>query len=208
MSNLEKIISSVPPEAWNKVVDTACDTFRKCIYPVTASTEGVGRFIELKFNQLLDEEKVIASKCTREAIEKVKKAKKRERIGVTIKPIIFYEAFESTDTQTDETIRGIWSNLLANEFLGQDVHPEIAKLLRKLTSTDAILLNEVAQNESTSGFIKTLRSIGSDYHREILNRRKTFNHEYLEGIGLIRISAGTWGLSVLGREFMRCVSDP
>lgn len=206
MREIKDIVKTVPKEAWSQLAKTACDSFEKIIYPITATTEGIGRLIQIRFERLQDEQKIIAAKCLEETKEKVSKSKVYK--GHAIKPVIVYEALDNTDQQTDETIRSLWSNLLAKEISEGNVHPEIAKILSKITSQDALLLLKVSENESVSIPIRVLKALGSTWTLGLLNERRTFNHVHLEKLGLIQEIEKEWYLTTTGKEFMRCVSDP
>lgn len=203
------IAKSIPKEAWGQLARTACATFEKLIYPLTATTEGIGRLIELRFLKLEDEQKIIAAKCLEEVYKKIQDSPIGPSPDVIVKPSVVYEALENTDNQTDITIRGLWANLLANEFLDGGVHPEIAKLLSRLTSRDAVLLLKIAQqDESTSLTIKVLKALASRTTLGLFNERKTFNHIHLVKLGLVTELERVWILTTTGRELMRVVSDP
>ena len=207
MDDLTKsVVKSVPKEAWAQLARTACKTFEKVIYPLTATTEGIGRLIEIKFNKLEDEEKIIAAKCIQEAQIKVKKSKTIRKPKLVIKPIIVYESLKNTSNQTDETIRTLWANLLANEFIEGDVHPEIAKILSKITSADALLLLDIAKNDEEHLSIRVLKAIAETY--SLSGPDKTYSHVHLENLGLIHSIEKTWYTTVSGKELLRSVSDP
>lgn len=207
MDDLAKdVVKSVPKEAWTQLTTTACQTFEKIIYPLTATTEGIGRLIDVKFKKLEDEEKVIAAKCLQEAHEKVKNTKNKRKPNLVIKPVVVFESLKNTSNQTDETIRTLWANLLANEFIEGDVHPEIAKILGQITSADALLLLEIAKNDEQHLSIRVLKAIAETY--TLSRPDKTFSHVHLESLGLIHNVEKTWYTTVSGRELLRCVSDP
>jgi hypothetical protein len=153
MEELKTIALNVPKEAWTQITKTACEVFEKLIYPLTATTDGIGRLIQIRFDMLNDVQKVLAAKCLQEASEKVTSFTPSTK--TTIKPIVIYEALENADNQTDETIRTLWANLLAKEFSDGSVHPEIAKMLTKITSQDALLLLEISESESIPIFNKS-----------------------------------------------------
>jgi len=206
MDELKTIVKSVPKEAWSQLTKTACDTFEKLILPLTATTEGIGKLIQLRFEQLNEAQKVIAAKCIQEASDKISTPDKNSK--TVIKPLIVYEALDNADNQTDETIRTLWANLLAKEFVEGSVHPEIAKKLTAITSQDALLLLEISEKESNSIPIRVLKALSDTWTLGILNKGKTFNHVHLESLGLIHQIEKSWYLTTTGREFLRCVSDP
>lgn len=205
MEGLKAVASIVPKEAWSQLARTACVTFEKIIYPLTATTEGIGRLIQVRFDRLNDVQKIIAAKCLQETEDKMKSNEPAK--NTIIKPAVIYEALENTDQQTDETMRSLWSNLLAIEFSEGSVHPEIAKLLGKITSKDALLLLVISESESISIPIRVLKAVASTWTLGFLNTSRTFNHVHLEHLGLIQEIEKTWYLTTAGREFMRCVSD-
>jgi len=206
MEELKAIAKNVPKEAWSQLTKTACDTFEKLIFPLTATTEGIGKLIQLRFEQLNEAQKVIAVKCLQEATEKIDSRNKNRK--TIIKPLVVYEALDNADNQTDETIRTLWANLLAKEFAEGSVHPEIAKKLTSITSQDALLLLEISENESTSIPIRVLKALAETWTLGILNKGKTFNHVHLETLGLIHQLEKSWYLTTTGRELLRCVCDP
>ncbi len=206
MNELESVAKALPKEAWNKLAKTACATFEKIIYPLTATTEGIGKLIQTKFKKLNVQQQIIAAKCIQETKEKIEHIKPNEH--VPIKPLVVYEALENTDQQTDETIRSLWSNLLAKEFTEGSVHPEIAKLLSQITSQDALLLLSIAETDSDGIPILVLKALASKFSLGLTGVKKSFNHVHLEKLGLIQEVEFVWCLTTTGREFMRCVSDP
>lgn len=208
MNDSVTIVKSIPKEAWGQLAKTACNTFEKLIYPLTATTEGIGRLIELRFAKLEDEQKVIAARCLEDAHRKIKESTAQPNPDFVVKPAVVYEALDNTDSQTDNTIRDLWSNLLATEFTDGSVHPEIAKILSKLTARDAVLLLKIAQQDkATPVTIKVLKALASGT-LGLFNERKTFNHLHLANLGLITQLERVWTLTTVGRELLRVVSDP
>ncbi|WP_045390388.1 hypothetical protein, partial [Vibrio rotiferianus] len=67
---------SIPKEVWGAAIDIV----NMLVYPITATTMGVGKLIEQKFETLNDVQKVIAEQTLREATEKVKKASQKTLI--------------------------------------------------------------------------------------------------------------------------------
>ena len=206
MNEIESIAKALPKEAWDRLAETACSSFEKIIYPITATTAGIGKLIQTRFEKLDVQQQIIAAKCIQETKEKIEKINHQEQ-GV-IKPLVVYEALDNADQQTDETIRSLWSNLLAREFTEGSVHPEIAKILSKLTAQDALLLHKIAEKDAGPIPIMVLKSIASKFTLGLLNEKKSFNHVHLKQLDLIQEVELIWYLTVTGREFMRCVSDP
>src|SRR5205814_7547549 len=70
-----KLAKAIPQKAWLAVVETACETFRSCIAPITKTTSGIGRLIDAKFDRLVDAEKILAADVMSRATEKAHAAK-------------------------------------------------------------------------------------------------------------------------------------
>ena len=151
MDEIKKIVELLPSEGINRIAETLCDTFEKIVSPLTATTAGAGVFIQSKFEALNAHQQGLAAKCLYEAKEKVGAKTPNKR--TVVKPQVVYEALDNTEQMTDESMRSLWSNLLAREFLEGGVHPEIAKLLAKMTSQDALLLLHIANKEPRNRYI-------------------------------------------------------
>jgi hypothetical protein len=61
LTGVGKLAKAIPPSSWNKIVKTACDTFTSIIAPITATTTGLGRLIQAKFDGMVDAQKVLAA---------------------------------------------------------------------------------------------------------------------------------------------------
>lgn len=205
MNEIESVANALPKETWNQLSKTACSAFEKIIYPITASTEGIGRLIQTKFEILNIQQQIIASKCIQETKDKVDKITQNNH--VVIKPLVVYEALDNTDQQTDGTIRSLWSNLLAREFTEGSVHPEIAKILSNLTSQDALLLHKIAEKDAGPISVMVLKAFASKITLGLMNEKRSFNHVHLQRLDLIQEIELVWCLTTTGREFMKCVSD-
>ena len=66
-----EFLKEVPKEVWCATVDL----INKLLYPVTATTVGVGKLIEHKFSTLNEIQKIIAKKTLEEASEKISNSK-------------------------------------------------------------------------------------------------------------------------------------
>jgi hypothetical protein len=197
-------IPNLPKEAWMQLVDVSTKTFIKLVYPLTATTEGVGKLIEQKFNKLESANKVIAAECIKRAQEKVDKSGIKQE-NIVIKPIIFSEAFKNTDQQSDPRMLEVWSNALAREITEGSVHPEIAKIIGKLTAEDISILFSTLENNSTFGmsFIKSISRVNTD---EALEKNGSFNYIYLSEIGLIESRANQWFCTTKGKALAKSIN--
>lgn len=209
---LGKLASAIPDPAWQKLVDTACDTFSAIVLPITATTEGLGRLIEARFNRLTDVEKVFAADTVQKAQKKA--ANSSNKIQGKVKSTVMISAIEKAAVETDETIRDIWANLIANELLGKDVHPEFPLILERLSSNDALVLVEIAEGSQKDKMKQIVKAVASNLNviglsfASLVQEETDFYREHLKNLSLIRNSEGTWRLTLIGEKFLESVSDP
>lgn len=195
-------IKNIPQEVWGAAVDV----ISKLIYPITATTVGVGKLIEQKFSTLNEVQKIIAKQTLREATEKVKSRNQTEYTNVVVKPEIIYTVLENVDAQSDDSIRDLWANLTARELSEGSVHPEIARLFSKLTAPDLMILSEL-YSENTSLTKLLFKALASAYTLGITRDPKSFHHVFLKELGLIEEVSGKWFCTIKGKELMRCISE-
>lgn len=202
MDDNSKVINSIPKEVWGAAVDI----INKLVYPITATTVGVGKLIEQKFNSLNEVQKIIAEQTLQEATEKVKNHNRNEYKNVVVKPQVIYTVLDSADSQCDESIRTLWANLTARELSEGSVHPEIARLLSKLTAADLMILSELySEHPSMTKLI--FKALSSAYTLGITRDPKSFHHVYLKDLGLIEEVSGKWFCTTTGKELMRCIGE-
>ena len=212
ITGIGKIAKSIPESSWNKLVDTACNTFTKLISPITSSTFGLGKLIEAKFDGMVDAQKILAADTVARAKNKIEQSK--AKIKDNPKAIIIVNAIEHSSIETDENIRELWANLIANEVISNDVHPECIKILERLNTNDAVVLTEIATTTEKEDIKIALKnalfrldimslSISSFVKDEI-----DFSREHMQNLNLIYYSSGEWRLTLVGEEFLKSVADP
>lgn len=218
LTSIESLAKLMPPGAWERAVGTACETFEKCIAPVTAITAGCARLIQAKFDSFVDIQKVYAAEGVARAREKVKKSKKPSK-EMPKAPVVI-RAIEESSTQTDETLRELWTNLIAQELIGGGVHPEFTRILSRLDAVDAHTLAEIAEKSPKTFNQKEFRIFVETLHRykiplvgltvgELISSTKpSYTTEHLRSLNLIERSGGKWVLTVVGEEFIKAVGDP
>jgi hypothetical protein len=212
LAGIGKLGKAIPDAAWLKLVNTACDTFSTIIAPITSTTMGLGKLIEAKFDGMIDAQKVLAADAVQRANQKIKKSNKIPK--GKIKSTVIISAIEKSSIETDDNIRDLWANLIANEILEGDVHPEFPRLVERLSSNDAIVLLEIAE-KSQKEKIKlavlavtlSLNILGASLSA-LLEDESDFNREHLRNLHLIQKSEGIWKLTLFGEEFLKSVSDP
>lgn len=202
MSEKNEFSKGVPKEVWA----AGADILKDLLSPLTATTVGISKLIEQKFSTLNEVQKVFAEKTIREAIHKAEKIKEQDQENVVVKPQVIYIVLENADSQSDESIRDLWSNLAARELTEGSVHPEIARILGKLTAPDLMILSNLyAEQSSIAKFI--LKALASAYTLGILNDAKSFNHIYLKELGLIEDMSGKWFCTSKGKELVRSIDS-
>ena len=219
-----KLAEAIPSEAWNKIVSTACDTFRSLLAPITSITGGTGRLITAKFDRLVDTEKLLAAQMLKSASQKASdstyKSDKAPRASMIIKVI------EASSSETDETLQELWSNLLANELVDNSIHPEFIQILSRLSSIDAYRLIELAErsDESPKKITWSLKIFGFEHNfKEIIKEPTDFTNIHLFNLGLVERSivevpndrgvlekqfAPYWSLTIVGKAFISAVTNP
>jgi len=197
-----EFLKEIPKEVWGASVEV----INKLIYPITATTVGVGKLIEQKFSTLNDVQKIIAEQTLREAAEKISKAKDSDFKNVVVKPQVIYTVLENTDSQSDDFIRSLWANVTARELSEGSIHPEIVRLFSKLTAPDLIVLSDLhAQGSSITKLL--FKALSSTYTLGISRDPKSFHHVYLADLGLIDEISGKWFITTKGKELIRCIGE-
>jgi hypothetical protein len=207
-----KLAKAIPQKAWIQLVDTACVTFKSALAPLTATTSGIGRLIEAKFDRLVDAEKILASEMMARATQKVAEGKRKP--SGTAKAGIVIAAIEASGSETDAVIRELWSNLVAQEVVHGNVHPEFPKLLARLSASDARLLASIAEKEKdkTAVFRRAIKKFTTSISIlgmsvELMPDAGTFALEHLANLGLVYPADQGSTLTYTGKAFIQSVSD-
>lgn len=209
IAGIGRLAKAIPAKAWTQIVDTACTTFRQVVAPITALTSGVGRLIDAKFDALAEAPKVLAAETFTRASEKVRISRKPLASGVNAKILI--DVIDNSSTETDPLLRELWANLLAEEFVSGEVHPEFPKILVRLSAKDAQTLARIAQQSSSKEVLAKLRinsllASFSLFGVELqFKQGGSFVHEHLQNLDLIKRDGGAWALTLTGAEFLRTV---
>ena len=213
LAGVGKVVKSIPKKSIEKIVDVTTETFQKAIAPIIETSDGLGRLIKVKFDSLVDIQKVYAVDALMSAKEKLEKTNIKTK--AIPKANIIMISLENASNETNNDLRNIWSNLIANELLTGNVHPEFPNILKRLSSQDAQTLNKITE-ENQSALIKeaihrlinsfTLTSEIFSFTNESY---QDFSHEHLYRLGLIKQSnAELWKLTKMGEEFLKSVTDP
>ncbi|GAX38214.1 Abi-alpha family protein [Nodularia sp. NIES-3585] len=224
--SLRKLTEAVLDQAWSQLVETACNTFKELIAPITSTTGDVGRLISAKFDRLVDAEKVIAAQIMARAAEKAS-ASNRQRNKFP-KSSIILKIIESSSSETDLTLQELWTNLMANELVDSCIHPEFVRILTRLSASDVYRLIEIAQKSSPPKRVTIrFKILGLKFNlKENLDYPLSFINAHLCNIGLIQKrdlkvektnivgssfrvkDARYWELTVIGKAFIEAVNNP
>jgi hypothetical protein len=127
---------------------------------------------------------------------------------------------QHSGSETDVNLRELWANLLAQEIVCGDVHPEVVKILSRLTAQEAQVLAELAAAKKDSALQVAVRSLVGSLDTKLSvsifginvsarrRRHSNFSEALLESLGLIEKFDGDWVLSIIGEEFVRSVAGP
>lgn len=131
----------------------------------------------------------------------------------TMKVPIVVQAIEHSAVQTDEVLRELWSNLIAQEIVTGAVHPEFPGILAKLSVQEAHVLAEIAEKNHDRrrrywATFSSARVGGVSFEDIMAGDPETFAHEHLQMLHLIRRKGGRWFLTPFGQAFTTAVSDP
>ncbi|MDF7807548.1 hypothetical protein P4E94_08880 [Pontiellaceae bacterium B12219] len=203
MTEPHDITKFIPAEVWVSFTDI----LKQLLHPLTATTHGIGRMIEQKFNALEEAQKLIIAQTIHEASKHVQDKRTHEgNYHPSVKPEVMYIVFDNAEKQCDESMRSLWANLVAREFIEGSIHPEIARLLSKLTDRDLILLSEIySENSSKTKFI--LKTLANAYSMGLVRDKRSFNHEYLQHLRLIDQTSGSWFCTSTGKALLRSVDE-
>lgn len=214
LAGIGKAMQAIPAPAWQQLVDTACRTFEKTLSPITETAYGLGRLIKATFDRTLDVEQILAA----ESVETARrKAELTGNAAQTPRPQILLMVIENSSREVDAGVRELWSNLLAQETLNHQVHPEIGRVLARISFDDARLLVEITEAKPTATSklfaeavniaLLAIPIVGGSIPR-YRTEPTTFNHAHLRNLGLIERHDGKWELTPFGEGFIQAVTDP
>lgn len=233
-NSLESLAKAIPKEGWAKLVDTACTIISDFIAPITKTTAGLGGLIQAKFDGMIDVQKVFAADAVAKAREKVERTNRPTTPRPKARVLI--PAIENASLESDDDLREIWANLIANEMLEGDVHPEFPAILARFSINDALTLSHFAEKKRSEQeyrnlpfferIVQSFRGAFSGSQESDTFSPSDFDREHLENLGLlkkietlniqldgrdsgtIRPRSVNFKLSSFGRGFISAVVDP
>lgn len=219
VAGIGKLAEAIPEESWKKIVNTATKTFTDLLAPITKTTKGLGMLIEARLDRMTEIEKIFSADAIQRAKDKIEKAGLEYNSRPNARVII--DSIKESSVENDDTLRDIWSNLIANELTKGNVHPEFPSILSKLSPRDARTLSEIAKKDAVRrirelapAMYKLFATVMADTALSALafgknkNSNQNSSIEYLERIGLIRSDDDGWTLTEFGREFVIAVTPP
>lgn len=212
LAGIGKIAEAIPEAGWQKAIDTACDTFTDLIAPITRTTAGLGGLIQAKFDAMVDVQKVFAA----DAVERAQRKTQALSLPYNARPSarVLISAIDEASVESDDSLRDIWSNLIANELTRGNIHPEFPNILSRLSAADAIVLSEIAEKNANKGIRAVAVALSASVSVLGVSAGAFFSddtdahHEHLVGLNLIVRRDGKWSLTRFGEEFVRAVTDP
>ena len=221
IAGVGKALEAIPEPVWMEVVSTATNTFKDLVRPITAITAGVGRWMEQKFTNMVEVEKVLLADAVDRAQKKMR-ASERE-VAPTQNLATLAAIVDGVSTSTDELLREMWVNLLARDLSSDAVHPEFIAILGRLSPSDAQLLADIAEKSEDAKqrasmkrmmdrVLSRSRSAASpltlDIIRKLNQRPFDLGETMLLRFGLIEVDAGFRYLTTLGAKFLAAVNEP
>ena len=148
-TSIDNITKNIPPEVYSKVTDTSLTTFSKLIRPITAATDGFGKYIEQKFNNMVEVEKSLASYSIQVALKKAeaKAQKKGIKLIPPIHPKSFIKSIEEVSKETNEILHEMWVNLITDQLINEDFHPYFIDILSGFSPSEAHILSTLLPRE-------------------------------------------------------------
>ncbi|WP_370980219.1 hypothetical protein [Agaribacterium sp. ZY112] len=146
MSALEKLAEKVPEEVYLQATDVSLKTFQKLIAPVTETTDGLGRYIRQRFDNMVAIEKALAVHALERACSKVDKIEPLDH------PKSFIVALDEASKETDEVLSEMWINLLSCQLSNKPINPSFSNTLSNLGRDDAILLDSITSRTEYSKY--------------------------------------------------------
>ncbi len=158
-----KTAKAIPKEVYVETSRELISTFSKIVSPITQTTDGIGRYIKQKFDNMVDAEKAIGAYTLQQAIEKA------SRLGSVEQPKhlkSFINSFEEASKETDPLLHEMWENILAGQITDSNFHPRYVNILSSLSAEEAYLLLN----------LNTVDEVGGNWSSYVGSPRDGFTH--------------------------------
>jgi hypothetical protein len=220
----KKVIEVIPANAWEKLAVTATETIEKSLAPITETTSGIGRVIRQTFDGMIDIEKIVFAVALQRVSKRIQDKKATVRDGFHLGPLI--ATIKATARENDETLRELWTCLLANQLTEDLVHPEFIQILSRMSGQYARKFAEIVNNQEkvrknlqVAAFSYMLHHARSDRDEDSLRitqlfesfaytstHETDFSEEQLINLRLVNRTSGQLVLTKLGEAFVKAVT--
>ncbi|WP_159657859.1 Abi-alpha family protein [Vibrio atypicus] len=225
LAGLGQVAKAIPPEVYTQTTSTVLNTFDKLVAPITETTDGLGRYIKQKFDNMVEVEKAVATYTLENAVQKAKN--KSVRLN---KPLVapchnksFVKTIEESSKETDPILHEMWENLLAEQLVDNAFHPHFVEILSHFSPREAWLLMKLRTKDQVTdhkgGYISYDEdsfthwlSNGSSADLQPWNYSCTLLDEF-RFVGLLAPDKNKYSestvilyLTVAGQEFLKSVS--
>lgn len=210
-----------PPEcAWSETVRKATETFGNWVRPLAATAAGFGRWLEEKFAQMAEIEKVLLADGLTQAQRKLHAGGRS--VIPTQNLATLGQLIAGVAQTNEELMREMWINLLVRELSAESVHPAFVGVLQRFTPQDARRLAEIAeQTESTNQRLMVRRVIQAAQSTVLSNsvtsllsvptsrsKPSDLSEAVLLALNLIQIEGKCRYLTEFGKQFIEVISEP
>lgn len=148
-----KVAKAIPAKVYELSAVTALSTFEKLIAPITETTDGLGRYIRQKFDNMVDVEKALAVYTLDEAVQRA--TSKASSESLNLQPPhhtkSFVKSLEEASKETDPLLHEMWTNLLASQLVEDAAHPHFVEMLSHFSPLEARLLLSLYPFSETGG---------------------------------------------------------
>ena len=140
-----KVMESIPDEVFTQSADTVLTTFKKLVAPITETTDGFGRYLRQKFDNMVAVEKAMLTYTLQNAMEKATRRARKSNIKVHPPEHVksYVDAIEHSSREMDPNLNLLWTNLLAAGISDGVAHPHFVDILSKLTNAEAQILKSL-----------------------------------------------------------------
>lgn len=146
LTGIGKLAKSIPESVYEKTTETITSTFEKLIAPITETTSGLGRYIQQKFDNMVEIEKSLFIYSLQNAQKKI--IQRGLKITKVSNPKALIKIMENASQETDELLNVLWTNLLYSQLTNQDSHPFFINVLSSLSKNEAVMLESLNSFDS------------------------------------------------------------
>lgn len=163
LAGLGKLAEAIPPEVYTRTTVSLVSTFESLVSPLTATTDGLGRYIRQRFDNMLEIEKAVAVYSLEAACQRAKLRLGGAEANSPQHPKTFVKSLEEASKETDPLLHEMWVNLLAAQMTPAGCHPHFAQILPHFGPNEAQLLISLVEREHVGDHKGSYLSFGFDF---------------------------------------------